>query len=90
MRREIVLSGLLGTVASLASPAFASPQAIDIPTSNPADINSRLFGRSESCHRSGYFASKVARSTFRRFAASQCLEFLGIVVRRLPNRIADS
>jgi thiol-disulfide isomerase/thioredoxin len=31
-RREIVLSGLLGTVASLASPAIASPQAVDIPT----------------------------------------------------------
>jgi thiol-disulfide isomerase/thioredoxin len=30
-RREIVLSGLLGTVASLASPAIASPQAVDIP-----------------------------------------------------------
>jgi thiol-disulfide isomerase/thioredoxin len=31
-RREIVLSGLLGTVAALASPAIASPQAVDIPT----------------------------------------------------------
>ena len=31
-RREIVLSGLFGTVASLASPAIASPQAVDIPT----------------------------------------------------------
>jgi thiol-disulfide isomerase/thioredoxin len=31
-RREIVLSGLLGTVAALASPAVASPQAVDIPT----------------------------------------------------------
>jgi hypothetical protein len=30
-RREIVLSGLFGTVASLASPAIASPQAVDIP-----------------------------------------------------------
>jgi thiol-disulfide isomerase/thioredoxin len=31
-RRVIVLSGLFGTVASLASPANASPQAVDIPT----------------------------------------------------------
>jgi thiol-disulfide isomerase/thioredoxin len=31
-RREIVLSRLLGTVASLASPTIASPQAVDIPT----------------------------------------------------------
>jgi thiol-disulfide isomerase/thioredoxin len=31
-RREIVLSGLFGTVAALASPAIASPQAVDIPT----------------------------------------------------------
>jgi thiol-disulfide isomerase/thioredoxin len=31
-RRDFVLSGLVGTLASLASPAIASPQAVDIPT----------------------------------------------------------
>lgn len=31
-RRDIVLSGPLGTLASLARPAIASPQAVDIPT----------------------------------------------------------
>jgi thiol-disulfide isomerase/thioredoxin len=31
-RRDIVLSGLVGTLTSLASPAIASPQAVDIPT----------------------------------------------------------
>ncbi len=31
-RRDIVLSGLVGTLASLGSPAIASPQAVDIPT----------------------------------------------------------
>src|SRR5712692_7605702 len=31
-RRDIVLSGLVGTLASVGSPAIASPRAVDIPT----------------------------------------------------------
>src|SRR5260370_27848192 len=31
-RRDFVLSGLVGTLASLASPAIASPQAVDVPS----------------------------------------------------------
>ncbi len=31
-RRDIVFSGLVGTLASLGSPAIASPQAVDVPS----------------------------------------------------------
>jgi hypothetical protein len=33
-RRDVILSGLIGSVASLAAPAVAAPQTLDISTSS--------------------------------------------------------